>query len=266
VSSAPVVFAGVAVWRSLEGERRFLLRDVDWHVGAGEHWGVVGPNGAGKTTLLRIASAQLRPSRGSATVLGGRLGAVSMPELRRRIGFLEQGFARRFYPEQRVLDVVLSGVLGAVAPIDGWSGEDLVSARALLGLVGASGLTLRSFASCSEGERARILLARALIADAPLLALDEPAAGLDLEGREVLLEVLDDLMSERPGLTTLIVTHHIEELPASTTHLLLLREGAVVASGPIAETATEEALSECFGLPLAVDRSEGRLFVRAARR
>jgi iron complex transport system ATP-binding protein len=258
-----VRFEGVTVWRSSGGVRKAILDAVDWRVGAGERWAIAGPNGAGKTTALRVASAQLRPSRGTATVLGGRLGAVSMPELRRRIGFVEPSFARRFYPEQRVIDVVLTGATGSILVVREPTDAELERARGLLGDVGAAELELRPFASCSEGERARILLARALITDAELLVLDEPAAGLDLPGRELLLAAFERAGAGRHRLTVLTVTHHLEELPPSTTHALLLRHGAVVASGSVGEVLTEEALSRCYGLPLRVDRADGRLFVRA---
>jgi len=130
--------------------------------------------------------------------------------------------------------------------------------------VGASELAARLFSTCSEGERARIMLARGLISGAPLLALDEPAAGLDLGGRELLLESFDRVVAERPGLTTLTVTHHIEELPPTTSHALLLRDGGIVASGPLDEALTDETLTACFGLPLRLERAGGRLFVHRA--
>jgi len=261
--SDAVRFEAVTVWRSSGGVRKPILDAVDWRVGAGERWAIAGPNGAGKTTALRVASAQLRPSRGVATVLGGRLGAVSMPELRRRIGFVEPSFARRFHPEQRVIDVVVTGTTGSILVVEEPTRSSLERARALLADVGASALELRPFTSCSEGERARILLARALLADAELLVLDEPAAGLDLPGRELLLAALERTLAARPGLTVLTVSHHLEELPPSTTHALLLGKGARVAGGPVDEVLTPELLGRCYGLPLRVDRVDGRVFVRA---
>jgi iron complex transport system ATP-binding protein len=260
-----VRFEAVSLVRSPGGERRAILDGVDWTARAGEHWGIVGPNGAGKTTLLRIASAQLRPSGGVATVLGGRLGRVPLHELRRRIGLVEPAFGRRFYPEQRAIDVVLGGLTGSILLAGPLGRGDVERASALLGSVGAGGLVTRTFASCSEGERARVMLARALIADAPLLALDEPAAGLDVGGRELLLEAFEQAVATRPGLTTLTVSHHLEELAPSTSHALLLRDGRVVAAGPLADALTDATLGECFGLPLRLERSGGRLFVRSAR-
>ena len=259
---AVVAFEGVSVWRSDGSARTTVLDDIDWLVRPGEHWGIIGANGAGKTTLLRVAAAQIRPSSGSATVLGGRLGRVSLPALRRRIGFIEPAIARRFYPGQRALDVVLSGFSGTILPTDEPDRATVEQARELLRSVGMHEFSERTFASCSEGERVRILLARALAADASFLALDEPAAGLDLPGRELLLAALANAIRERPGLTTLTVTHHIEELPATTSHALLLRAGAVVAAGPVAHVLTDTTLSECFGLALQVDHRDGRFFVR----
>ena len=258
-------FAGVGVWRRVDGGRKDLLAGIDWRVERGERWGVVGPNGAGKSTLLRIASAQLRPTLGTATILGGRLGRVAMHELRRRIGFVEASFGRRFHPEQTVREVVLTGRAGTILLVEEPGAEGRETCEELLGLVGATELADRSFLTCSEGERARILLARSLMADAPLVILDEPAAGLDLPGRELLLAVIGDVVRERPGLTTVTVSHHLEELPAATTHLLLLRDGGVVAGGPVAEVATAELLGACFGMELDVERSGGRIFATAAR-
>jgi len=261
-----VRFDGVSLWRSTHGVRKEILDSIDWTVETGEHWGIVGPNGAGKTTLLRVASAQMRPSAGAAWTLGGRLGRIPLHELRRQIGLVEPGLARRFYPEQRVIDVVLSGLAGSILLADELPAGAAARALRALARVGAESLVTRAFATCSEGERARIMLARGLMADAPLLALDEPAAGLDLGGRELLLEAFERALEERPGLTTLTVTHHLEELPSSTSHALLLRVGRVVASGPIEEALTEATLSECFGLELRLERVDGRLFVHTAGR
>jgi iron complex transport system ATP-binding protein len=260
-STAAVRFEEVGFWRTSHGVRKVILDRIDWTARTGEHWGIVGPNGAGKTSLLRIASAQTRPSEGLAYVLGGRLGRVPLHDLRRRIGLVEPALGRRFYAEQRALDVVLSGLTGSILLAETLPPDAAKRAHGALRAAGAGELSQRLFASCSEGERARIMLARGLIAEAPLLALDEPAAGLDLGGRELLLESFDRVARERPGLTTLTVTHHIEELPRATSHALLIRDGRIVASGPIDEALTDETLSECFGLALRLERVDGRLFV-----
>ena len=260
-----VRFEQVGLWRSSRGVRKIILDRIDWAAREGEHWGIVGPNGAGKTTLLRVASAQMRPSDGIAWVLGGRLGRVPLHGLRRRIGLVEPALGRRFYPEQRAVDVVLTGFIGSILLAEKLPDDAVDRAREALSSVRAELLETRSFSSLSEGERARVLLARGLISDAPLLALDEPAAGLDLGGRELLLDAFEHAVDSRPNLTTLTVTHHLEELPPSTSHALLLRDGRVVAAGPLEEALTDESLSECFGLPLRLDRIDGRLFVRTRR-
>lgn len=260
-----VVLERVSVWKHVGGEQRFLLREIDWTVGQGEQWGVIGPNGAGKTTLLRIASAQNRPSSGSATILGGRLGRTPMQALRERIGLVDASLGRRFYPEQRVIDVALTGLGGTILVTEEIGAAEIERARSLLDVFGVGPLAERTFASCSEGERARVLLARALVAEPELLVLDEPASGLDLGARELLLASVEEIARTQSQLTTLTVTHHFEELPSSTTHLLLLRAGEVVAAGPIRDTATDENLSACFGTPLHVEHAGGRVLVQSQR-
>jgi iron complex transport system ATP-binding protein len=239
----------VSVWRSGPHGRADLLREIDWQVEGGQRWVVVGPNGAGKTTLIRIVSARTRPSGGVARVLGKQLGRFPLAELRREIGVVEPVLARRFYPDQSALDVVLTGLAGTVLLVE--EGDES-RARELLRLVGAGALADRRFVPCSEGERARIMLARALVADAPLLVLDEPTAGLDVPGRLLLLHALGEALAARPELTTITVTHELESLPAETTHALLLRHGEVVASGPLQLALTAWNVAVCFDLPLEV--------------
>jgi iron complex transport system ATP-binding protein len=220
-------------------------------VRSGEHWVVVGPNGGGKTTLVRIASAQLRPSDGVVSVLGKQLGRYPLAELRRRIGYVDPLLARRFRVEQTALAVVETGAAGTVLNVEP---VDETHPRALLELVGAGELADRRFVSCSEGERARILLARALAPDAALLVLDEPTAGLDVAGRLLFLHVLAEAISSRPDLPTVIVTHELEALPPETTHVLMLRAGRVLARGEREPTLTAENVAACFELPLGAAR------------
>ena len=224
-----------------------ILEKVDWTVRSGEHWVVVGPNGSGKTTLVRIASAQLRPSDGIVRVLGRQLGRYPLAELRRRIGYVDPLLARRFRFEQTARDVVATGVGGTILNVDP---ADELRVHAQLELVGAAELADRRFASCSEGERARILLARALVADAALLVLDEPTAGLDVAGRLLFLHVLGEAITSRPELSTAIVTHELDALPPRTTHVLMLRAGRVLSRGEQAATLTAENVATCFDLPL----------------
>ena len=251
--------------RGPDGERRFIVRDATWSVREGEHWAVLGPNGAGKTTLLRMASAQMHPSTGAAALFGGTLGRIRIPQLRHRIGVVDLGVSARFFPGLRAVDVVLTGVTGTSALLEEHiTSERVAAARELLRLVDVVPHADRPFAGLSQGERARVMLARALITDAALLVLDEAGAGLDLPGRELLIGSLARIARERPQLASIVATHHVEELPSVTTHALLLRDGTVAAAGPINETLTVELMSECFGLPLTVERREGRFFARAS--
>jgi len=206
--SEVVRFDALSVHRSSQGATRTLLDRVDWTVRAGEHWGIFGPNGAGKTTLIRVASAQMRPSAGAAFVLGQRLGSVPLQRLRAQIGLVEPSLGRRFHPERCTLEIVLTGLSGTVLPVGEYDEDARERAHAALVLVAAGALAKRSFASCSEGERSRVLLARGLVTDANLLVLDEPAAGLDLAGRELLLDAFGAAVAQRPGLATVTVPSH----------------------------------------------------------
>jgi iron complex transport system ATP-binding protein len=241
-----------------------LLRDVDWRVELDERWVVLGPNGAGKTTLLNLAAARLHPSRGTVDVLGERLGRVDVFELRTRIGLTSVALHDRMPAEEPVLDAVLTAawsVLGRYRE----SYEELDSTRALslLTQLGVGGLAQRRYGTLSEGERKRVQIARALMTDPELLLLDEPAAGLDLGGREDLLRRLAELAADPDAPTLVLVTHHVEEIPPGFTHALLLREGSVVASGLVTETVTSENLSKTFDLPLRVEYADGRFTARA---
>jgi iron complex transport system ATP-binding protein len=244
----------VSVWRSTPAGRADLLCEIDWRVERGEHWVVLGPNGAGKTTLVRIASARTRPSGGVARVLGRRLGRFPLDVLRREIGVVEPVLGRRFYPDERAVDVVQTGLAGTIMLVDDADGE---RAREALEHVGAAALADRRIATLSEGERARVLLARALVADAKLLVLDEPGAGLDVPGRLMLRHAVAGALGARPDLTTITVTHELEALPPETTHALLLRQGAAVAAGPVGETVTAANVAACFDVPLDVARGLG---------
>ncbi len=242
-----------------------LLDAVTWSVESDERWVVLGPNGAGKTTLLQIASAQMFPTSGRVHILGERLGAVSVTELRPRVGLSSAALAGRIPAAERVADVVVSagyGVLGRFR--EQYDDVDFDRARALLGTMGVGDLADRTYGTLSEGERKRTLAARALMADPELLLLDEPAAGLDLGGREDLLARLSRLALDADAPTTVLVTHHVEEIPLDFSHVLLLRGGRAVAAGPIEETLNEQALSETFGQQLTLDHRRGRYFAFAA--
>ncbi|GAA4517446.1 MULTISPECIES: ABC transporter ATP-binding protein [Nonomuraea] len=248
-----------------------LLDAVDWHVAYGDHWVVLGPNGAGKTTLLSLAAAVRHPTVGAVTVLGHRLGRVDLRELRRHIGLVSS--SQHLIDESLMEEegatahtVVLTGHTGTSAPLwDRYGDAEHDRARRLLADLGCKDLADRRFRVCSQGEQARIRVARALMADPAVLLLDEPFAGLDLPAREDLIDAVEGLAETRPVLTTVTVTHHLEEVPSTTTHALLLREGRVLAAGPVADVLTPANLSDCFGLPLHVDRLHGRWYARSVR-
>jgi iron complex transport system ATP-binding protein len=246
-------------WHQTSGASKALLDDVSWAVRPGQRWALLGPNGAGKTTLLTITAAVEFPSSGTAEILGETMGRTDVAQLRRQIGFVDARDGNRFAPMLTVQDVVRTGATATI----GYFEEqltvlDLDRTEALLGMFGLDHLADRRFGDCSHGERKRALIARALMAQPPLLLLDEPGAGLDLPGRELLLAALARLADVDPELTVVVTTHHLEELPASTSHALLLRDGRVLAAGPVEETLTDTLLSACFGIPVAVARAGDR--------
>jgi iron complex transport system ATP-binding protein len=253
--------AGVTVTRSGTD----LLHEVGWQVQPDERWVVLGPNGAGKTTLLSVAAARLHPTRGRVAVLGETLGKVDVFELRARIGLSSASLAERIPVDEKVSDVVLTAAYSVVGRFqEQYDQLDSRRAAALLTQFGVDKLTDRLYGTLSEGERKRVQIARALMTDPEVLMLDEPAAGLDLGGREDLVRRLSVLAADPMAPALVLVTHHVEEIPPGITHALLLRAGQVVAAGPLAQALTAETLSEAFGLPLSLDFRDGRYSARAA--
>jgi iron complex transport system ATP-binding protein len=242
-----------------------VLRAVDLEVGPGDRWAVLGPNGSGKTTLLQLASGYLHPTRGVVEILGSRLGRVDVRRLRERIGFVSAAVARMLQPSVTAAEVVMSARHGALEPWwHRYDDDDRARARQLLGAAGFGYVADRPFSVLSEGERQQVLLARSLVAEPDLLLLDEPAAGLDVGGRERLVGRLGAIAADPASPPAVLVTHHVEEIPAAFDHLLLLREGRVVAAGALADTLTAAALSATFGLRLTLTASGGRWACRAA--
>jgi len=255
VSDEVLKLRGVSVRR----EASLLLRTVDWTVHSGERWIIIGPNGAGKTTLLQVASTQLYPTEGTVDVLGERLGDVDVFELRSRIGLTSSVLAEKVPAGEKVIDLVLTasyGVLGRWK--EEYESSDVTRAVELLDALGCAHLIRRRFSTLSEGERKRVQIARAMMPDPEILLLDEPAAGLDLGGREDLLRRLSTLAANPNAPMMVLVTHHVEEVPDGFTHAMLLRRGAVLTAGPIEEVFTAKNLSRCFGVPLAIEKHQTR--------
>lgn len=254
--------SGVTVRRA----DRVILGPVDFSVDEGERWVILGPNGAGKSTLLKLLAAMNFPTQGSVEILGERLGRVDVFELRPRIGFCSSSMAEFIPSDELVRDVVLTA---AYAIMGRWNESydlwDESRAIALLTTFGVRTLGDREFATLSEGERKRVQICRALMADPELLLLDEPAAGLDVGGREDILSRFADFSRSPQAPVTVLVTHHIEEIPAGTTHALLMKDGLIAVSGPVDEVITSEHVSEVFGLPITVQQENGRFFARAQR-
>ena len=260
---AVIEFADVTVRRG----QATLLDQVSWRVAEGERWVVIGPNGAGKTTLLQVASAQIHPTDGVAGILDEVLGTVDVFELRPRIGVTSAALAERIPRSEKVLDVVVSAGYGIIGRWrETYDDLDYQRADELLAEVGAQRLADRTFGTLSEGERKRVQIARALMTDPELLLLDEPAAGLDLGGREDLVSTLSLLASAQSSPPTVLVSHHVEEIPPNFTHAMLLRDGQVVAAGPMAEVITEANLTATFRMPLVLTHEAGRYAARRRAR
>lgn len=236
-----------------------ILDDINWVVSEGERWIVLGANGSGKTSLIRIASLYLHPSTGDVDVLGQRLGRVDVRRHRRRIGVVSASFADLLRPGLTATEIVMTAKYAALEP---WWHEydeaDRARATELLDRFGCALLADHPFATLSSGERQRVQLARTLMTDPGLLLLDEPTAGLDLGGREDLVRRLGALATDPTTPATVLVTHHVDEIPPGYDHVLLLRDGRVTDSGPIDDILTSAALSECFGIEVTLERRNGR--------
>jgi iron complex transport system ATP-binding protein len=251
---------------SVRRDTSLLLRNVDWTASEHERWIIIGPNGAGKTTLLQVAATMLFPTEGTVEVLGQRLGAVDVFDLRPRIGLTSASLAERVPAGEKVIDLVLTA---SYAILGRWKEEydsaDVTRAVELLDALGCAHLIRRRFSTLSEGERKRVQIARAMMPDPEILLLDEPAAGLDLGGREDLLRRLSALARDPRAPMLVLVTHHVEEVPDGFTHAMLLRRGSVLAAGPIDEVFTARNLSRCFGVALEMEHRDARWTAWAVR-
>jgi iron complex transport system ATP-binding protein len=243
---------------------RTILGPVDLSVESGAHWVLLGPNGSGKTTLLSLAGGWRQPCAGEVRVLGSRLGRVDVRRLRSLIGHVSHTVADRLRPELSVEDVVLTG---KASVLETWwqdlTEDDHDRARSLLDDVGCLELASRPLGACSLGERQRVLIARALFGEHPLLLFDEPAAGLDLPARELLLAAMTKVLDGPRPPTTILATHHLEEIPTTVTHAALLRGGRAIATGRVTDVLTDDGLSACYGMDVVIERRDGRWWARA---
>lgn len=238
---------------------RAILSDISWTIDQSERWVIVGPNGAGKTTLLGMLASFVQPSRGSVTVLGEQLGKTDVFELRPRVGFASSDMARRIPDNETVTDAVLTAAWGVTGRWqEAYEDIDVRRATRVLSEWRLDHLASHFVGTLSDGERKRVQIARAVMTDPELLLLDEPAGSLDVGAREDVIEMLDHFSSEPTSPAMVMVTHHVEEIPAGFTHLLVLQDGKIIAKGPIAETLTGDVMSEAFGRPLSITHNNGR--------
>ena len=252
-------FNNVTVFR----DKKPVLSNVDWQVESNQRWVIIGPNGAGKTTLLRVAAAQIQPSNGTAKVLGQTLGKVNVFELRTRIGFASNALSSHIPNSETVLNSVMTAIYGVTGR---WNEQyddiDIRRAMRILNEWHLSDLAERAFGTLSDGERKRAQIARAVMPDPELLLLDEPVASLDLAAREQTVSLIGAYASEPAAPAIVMVTHHLEEIPAGFTHALVVSGGQVFAAGPIEQTLTSDKLSEAFGVSVLVEFADGRYRAR----
>jgi iron complex transport system ATP-binding protein len=248
------------------GGRR-ILDDVTLHVEPRTHWLVLGANGSGKTTLLRVAAMYDHPSSGTVRVLGEQLGRTDVRQLRRRVGYASAALTAQFRPELTAVDTVMTARYAALEPWwHRYTDDDRRRAVACLDRMGVARFADRSLATLSSGEQQRVFLARTLMNDPGVVLLDEPSARLDLGGREQLVAALAELAATPDGPPIVLVTHHVDEVPDGITHAMLLRDGAVVAAGAIGSALTSATLSDCYEMPLTLERRpDGRYSAWSAR-
>jgi len=238
-----------------------ILRDVTWRIEESQHWCIVGLNGSGKTSLLQILCGYTWPTRGEVHVLGNRYGEVDVREVRKSIGWVSTALIAQMHDHETAFRVVLSGREATIGLYTTPSDEDLAKASELLDTFGCSKLKNRPFRALSQGERQKVLIARALMASPRLLILDEPCTGLDLLSREQLLAMIEQIASQPDGPTLLYVTHHIEEILPCFTHTLLIKDGAVAAAAKTTEVLTPDVLTSFFGVPVDIRQSQGRSWI-----
>lgn len=248
-----------------EREERAVLRDVDWTVGEREHWCLLGLNGSGKTTLLNMINGYIWPTKGTVSVLGRKFGEYDLRELRKSIGWVSTSLQQRLYGSETALQTVLSGKHATIGVYERMDDEDRAKAEALMKSLGCEALAGRTYDTLSQGERQRVLIARALMNDPKLLILDEPCTGLDLFARETLLDMVDSIAAREDGPTLIYVTHHVDEILPCFTKTLLLKDGEVFAAAETAELMNAEQMSRFFGIPVLIEQQADRYWLSVSR-
>jgi iron complex transport system ATP-binding protein len=244
---------------------RQILEEINWRVGAGEHWALIGLNGAGKTSILNLINGYIWPSTGSVEVLGHTYGKIDVREVREHIGWVSASMADRIAvdrPNERVLDVVISGKYASVGVWTSVVDEDVNLAYAQLESLGCEHLAPRKLSECSQGERQKVLIARAMMSKLQLLILDEPCTGLDVKARESFLSTVRTLMQSSDGPTILYVSHHVEEIVPEVSHAVVLDQGRILTQGEKQEVITDDVLSRAFGVSVHIDWRENRPWLK----
>lgn len=242
-----------------------ILKNVTWSVNKGEHWSILGLNGSGKTSLLNVVNGYLFPSSGKVKVLGQEFGKTYIPNLRKKIGLVSSSLQQQFTPFDSVLSIVLSGKFASIRLFEAVENEDIKQARHYMEMLNIEHLEDDSYDVLSQGERQRVLIARALMAEPKILILDEPCNGLDIIAREELLQFVDRVANQENGPTVIYVTHYVEEVLPAFTKTLLLKNGEVFAQGETKDLLTESTLSEFFDRPVAVQSEQNRTWVAIKR-
>jgi iron complex transport system ATP-binding protein len=248
-------------WRR---DQTMILKDMNWKVRQGQHWCIVGLNGSGKTTMLNVVNGYIWPTSGHVEVLDHKFGDVDLRELRKRIGWVSTSLQQKLYGHQTALNIVLSGKFATIGLYDKTDEQDLQQAEELLAFLGCTELVQRTYDTLSQGQRQKILIARALMSSPDLLILDEPCTGLDIFAREQLLNMIQKITEQPKGPTLLYVTHHIEEIVPCFTHTLLIKKGEVYKADETPKCLTSEVLSDFFDTPVEVQQHLGRKWLTLA--
>ena len=245
---------------------KYILQDINWTVRQGEHWAVVGLNGSGKTTLLKMINGYVFPSKGEMTVLGKTFGSYDWRQLRRELGFISSALQESFYFNETAMEIVLSGIFSTIGLYDKPKKKDIKKALSLLRRLDCAHTAKQPYAELSQGEKQKVLIARAMISSPKLLIMDEPCAGLDIFSREHLLSSIENLGRIDNAPSILYVSHHIEEILPVFNRTLLLRRGKVHSSGKTRQVLSDRNLSSFFETPVRVQWRNGRAWIQEIAR